>query len=89
MTTIYKYPVAPGAFILRIPKGARFLAAQVQQENPQMWFLLDPEADNESRFFVLAGTGERVPDSDKLTHLSTFQMNGGALVFHLFEFKDK
>jgi hypothetical protein len=52
-----------------------------------MWALVNPEASKEKRRFELYGTGHDVPESDGLIHVGTFQMQDGALVFHLFERK--
>ena len=49
MKRIHKYAVPDGdtfvdAFTLQLPKGARILSVQVQDEQgPQMWALVDPE----------------------------------------------
>ncbi len=64
--------------------GAEFLSVQIQRDEPQMWFLVDPEADSEVRSFTVHGTGHPVVGDDPL-FLGTFQVMGGELVFHLFE----
>lgn len=86
MHTIWKFPIDMDTFTMELPTGARFLDLQVQQGSPKLWFLVDPEAEKETRRFVLLGTGHPVPEAEKLTHLGTFQIHGGGLVFHLFEY---
>ena len=87
MHTIWKFPVPQvDSFMLELPRRARFLAMQVQHEKPQMWFLLNPEEEKIRRRFVISGTGHPVPESQMLTHLATFQLLGGELVVHLFEY---
>jgi len=88
-STTYKYAVQPGEMRLDLPRGARFLSVDTQgigiKERPQMWFLIDLDAETECRNFVVFGTGRPVPEPHRLTHLGTFQIDNGNLVFHLFE----
>lgn len=82
---IYKFPVpVQDEFDLELPVGALFLDVQVQR-SPQMWFLLDSQAPNVTRRFAVYGTGHKVREAETLKHLGTFQLQMGALVFHLFE----
>ena len=88
MHTIWKYPLPrPDTFILELPKGAKFLSARMQGENPQSWWLLDETLEKVPRKFVVLGTGHEVPEHEKLTFLTTFQVHGGAFIFHLFEYE--
>lgn len=85
--TVYKYPVTlDDAFALQLPRGAQLLTVQVQRGEPVLWALVDPGAPDETRTFRLAGTGHRIDDADLLTYVGTFQLHGGALVFHLFAY---
>lgn len=95
MHTIWKFPIPQAtAFTLELPRRARFLDVQVQEvwqdgrkeEQPQAWFLLDPESKKIERRFVVVGTGHPVSEQEMLTHLGTFQLFGGTLVMHLFEY---
>lgn len=85
--TVWKYRVPElQRFSLRMPIGARPLTVQVQGPDVQMWALVDPDAPAESREFVVVGTGFE-PMTDVGQHVGTFQLHGGALVFHVFEVK--
>lgn len=92
MRTIWKYPVPiTDRFTLQIPGGYSFLDVQVQRdgydnEGAMLWALVDPEKPKEAVDFVLVGTGRSYPDEDdgSFWHVGTFQMRGGALVWHLF-----
>lgn len=89
-SAIWKFePLASEAFSLRMPRGAEILTVQVQHGKPQIWAKVDPTAPVESRRFALFGTGHRIPDERESEHalryVGTFQVDGGALVFHLFE----
>ena len=86
MKTIYKYPVRMlENFTVEAPHGAEFFAVQVQGDEVQMWARVDTKYPlNTYRFgvfgtgHVLSGVGPTAP------HIGTFQLSGGALVFHLF-----
>lgn len=82
---IYKYPVQPEEFTLMLPKGAKILTAQTQFDTPQMWALVDPEAQPEPRRFVALPTGLIFHDPTPIEYINTFRLLGGSLIFHLFE----
>ncbi len=86
MKRIYKYPVSlADSFNVFLPTDAQVLTVQVQYDKPQMWVLLAPEEMTVSREFCLIDTSRDIPDADNLQYIGTFQLQGGALVFHLFE----
>lgn len=87
MTRIYKYPIPiEDRFSLSLPQGARVLCVQTQNNQPQVWVRVDPHALTERRDFFLRGTGHPCgPEIDAARYVGTFQLEGGALVFHLFE----
>lgn len=86
MKTIWKFPVPPTdeASILEMPQGAEILDIQVQGGGVQLWALVDPEADFETRIFRTYGTGHPI-DHEPGRHVATYQLNGGGLIFHVFE----
>ena len=72
-----------------IPTGAKLLDVQVQpgpMQNHccQLWALCDQNAPVEPRHIAIYGTGNPMPDEPG-EYVATFQMRGGALVFHAFE----
>lgn len=83
--TIYKYSVSPGTLDLLLPRGAQVLCVNIQYGSPQMWVLLDPTEHKVQRRFVTYGTGHSIPSGPPLHYVGTFQLEGGALVFHTFE----
>lgn len=84
--TIWKFPFPiHDRLALEMPTGARILAVQMQGTAPCLWALVDPDAKPQSRFFYIFGTGHPVPDKKIGAFVGTFQMAGGALVWHLFE----
>jgi hypothetical protein len=73
-----------GGLLFKLPKDARILDVQVQNECPCMWALVNPNNETEYRRFYIYGTGHPMPD--KLgDFIGTFQLHDGALIFHLFE----
>lgn len=92
MTTIYKFPVPmQQLFQQELPKGATVLSVQEQVNAAQMWVMLDPDEETEVRHFEVYGTGfemRTLTPTEKREYIGTFQMDGGQLVFHLFELKE-
>lgn len=87
MVTIFKYPIpVEDRPLVRMPRGAQILALQIQHGIPCLWALV-PNADAPmvERRFRLFGTGHDMGDTIGLAYVGTYQMSGGALVFHLFE----
>ncbi len=87
MLTIYKFPIEVTDFTdIEIPATAKILTVQIQDGNPYVWVLLDPDQPTIKRYFRLAGTGHSINGLQyTLDYIGTFQMHSGDLVFHLFE----
>ena len=83
MKTIWKWTLQPETTI-DMPHGAKLLAVQEQRGEPQLWALVDPSAKKYPRTFRVHGTGHDLTDEPG-QYVGTFQMHGGALVFHVFE----
>lgn len=73
---------------LQLPAGAKVLTVQTQFGRPQLWALVDQRAEPEPRTFATYGTGNPMPDGDPGAYVGTYQIDDGALVFHVFEVKD-
>lgn len=86
MKAIWKYPFNIGdRFPLKMPLGAQILTVQVQKGSPCIWALVDVnEPDREVRWFQVYGTGHQHEEIG-YRYIGTFQMDGGSMVFHLFE----
>lgn len=87
---VWKFPLDKkinGIITVDIPKGGEILAVQVQNGRPHIWVLVNPQAEEESRYFEAYGTGHNIlcAESIKRNYIGTFQLADGALVFHLFE----
>lgn len=87
--TIYKYQLkVEGIQKIELPTGSKILTVQNQAETACMWCLIDRDIETkETRVIEILGTGHDVFD-DEITerkYINTFQLQGGALVFHAFE----
>lgn len=89
MKTIWKFPLFVVDYQrLEMPHGALLLSVQAQGEKEEvmLWALVESTAEKERRGIWIHGTGHEI--QFPLRHgryLGTFQLGGGALVFHVFE----
>ena len=91
MLKVYKYNIEINDYFdLELPFGAKILKVDVQHGYPQLWALIDPEITvMENHKFRFAGTGHPINEnSNQLNFIDTFQMDGGNLIFHIFEVID-
>lgn len=87
MKTIYKYrfPITDVVKI-EMPAGAIVLDAQIQDNLPVMWAVVDTDRSLKEKVFRVFGTGNPITADlqSKYKYISTLQsLNGG--VWHLFE----
>ena len=79
----FQFPVQDDIEI-EMPMDAEVLHVEVQGEMPCLWAQVDPSLPRVKRQFHLYGTGHHMHNTPQ-QHVGSFQMHGGALVFHLFE----
>lgn len=84
MNAIWKYPLQGPSVTLEMPRGARILDLQTQHNVPTIWALVDPTEFKVRRTFHAVATGGEFSQAG-LSYVGTFQINGGGLVFHIFE----
>lgn len=90
MRRIYKYQVFTlDRQTISLPRGAKILDVRPQDGQVQLWALVDPAESWETVELRVVGTGHDFPDADDWAHLSTFQLDGGGLVFHAFLKKER
>ena len=88
MKTVWKYPIPfAGLFTLEMPAGAEVLSVQIQRGDPVLWSLVETDARKSNRAFRIVAAGQELLNADELEFRGTFQVHGGALVFHLFEYR--
>lgn len=90
MRTIWKYIIPmEDSFTVAMPGDRTFLTLDKQGGFPHIWVEVDPESELFDRKFHLVGTGNPIPTPTQvhheLTYRGSFQMSGGAFVFHLYE----
>lgn len=84
MSTIWKYSLAPGRTVHDMPADAKVLTVQMQGDEVCLWALVEPHLPMRRRFFDVYGTGHGMP-ADPGDYVATIQMEGGALVWHVFD----
>lgn len=85
---VFKYQLGPSTTEILMPAGAQLLCVQPQGHDVCLWAKVDPEARNETRRVVIAGTGHELPSYGQLKYINTFMVENGAFVFHAFEIAD-
>jgi len=82
--TIWKFPLqVTDKQQVEMPQGAEILCVQVQHGTPCLWALVDAEQGPVKRVIYVYGTGH--PFTNQGTYVGTFQVHGGALIFHVFD----
>ena len=84
--TIWKFPL-PFADVAKItmPRSAQVLCVQMQRGRPCIWALVhDVGAEAGERIFRTYGTGHQ-HETISGVYIGTYPLEGGALVFHVFE----
>ena len=68
-----------------MPPDSKVLTAQVQREKVCIWALVDPNNAQRIDYPVwVHGTGHPVTDAAQGRYVTSVQLAGGALVFHVF-----
>ncbi len=86
MKSIHKYKLTIGdELVVEMPEGARLLDVQVQRGEPCLWALVDTSAPPKKRHLAIRGTGHAADGLESVVYVGTFQLQGGGLIFHLFD----
>lgn len=88
MKQIWKYIIKPDSLIHNIPSGGTVRYVAEQFGDICVWVEVDPRKENESRHFEVFGTGHPINEDmgTSREYLGSVQLEGGALVFHVFEY---
>ena len=88
MRAVWKYPIAlvDGPQTIEMPQGARVVAVEVQHGAIAMWAVVSLNNPRVLRSFVVHGTGHPIEHTGRW--VGTTLMNGGQLVWHVFELPD-
>ena len=83
--TIWKYVIkCKDAQSVELPKGAKILTLQMQYGLVCIWAEVDPDATLEDVVLLTVGTSHSLPLS-RGKYIGTYQLEQGALVFHVYE----
>jgi len=87
--TIWKYElqVIDHPQRIDIPLDSKIMTVQSQGESICMWVMVDPDAEKETRYFEVFGTGGPIHCDMGVSrqYIGTFQLLEGKFVGHLFE----
>jgi hypothetical protein len=84
--TIYKYRLKlteNGIFQTTMPKDAKILSCQLQNDEPTIWAIVKDENDTCQRRFAFIGTGWPLGEKFDAVYISTLQMP--PFVWHVFD----
>ena len=85
MKRVFKYLLnLNGIQKIEMPKDAKILCVQGQNNEMCLWALIDPDNQLETRQIRVFGTGRDIPDI-KLDYIGTVQMLAGSIIWHIFE----
>ena len=71
-----------------MPFGAEILTVQVQNYQPQIWAIVNPDdIQPEVRKIRMIGTGHPIEQDFTGKYIGTFQLYSGVIIFHVFETK--
>lgn len=86
---VWKFPVRlEDEWTLSAPRGFDPLSVQIQGGEPFLWATVDPNKPAMDYTIRVAGTGHPIEERRIQKFVGTFQLHGGALVFHIFLMKD-
>lgn len=86
MKSIWKFPLETSdEQEVTMPAGSQILCVQMQGQMMCLWAKVDQyTTERERRHILIRGTGHRLDGNEGL-YIGTVQMQGGALVWHVFE----
>lgn len=70
--------------IIEVPSGATMLTSQIQKDELVLWYQCIESSAKVTRTIAIYGTGNPMP-SNPGKYISTFQIQNGDLVFHVYE----
>lgn len=81
---IWKFPInTTDIQSVNMPTGSQILCVQLQNGTPCLWAMVSPHMEPSERIIRVYGTGH--PINENVKYIGSYQMNGGMLVFHVFE----
>lgn len=88
MKAIHKFAVPTTEDgIIKVPKGAKFICAQMQDDRPHVWAIVETINPLVERVISVVGTGWAMDGFKADIYIGTVQ--DGPLVWHIFVNKEK
>lgn len=85
METIYKYQLeTTDEQLIEMPIGAEILTVQTQNGTPCIWAKVNTKNANFKYQFRIFGTGHPIESDFRGKYIGTYQLSGGALIFHVY-----
>ena len=85
---VWKYSlVVTDTQVIEMPLGAEILTVQLQGKALCLWARVITSRAPEKRTIAIYGTGHEMFAGVDHAYIGTFQVDEGALVFHVFELK--
>lgn len=87
MKKIFKYSIAvTDQQEVSLDHNAKILTVQMQNETLCLWAIVDELSEKKrKRIIRIVGTGHPFEDEHLCKYITTFQMENGKLIFHVFE----
>lgn len=82
MKTLYKYPIDQETILL--PEGAEILHIGLQNDEPFVWAIIDPEIKLMRCYLFVFGTGVFLP-ANEMEFIKTLICYKGSIVLHIFK----
>lgn len=83
MQAVYKFPLRTTDHQeIYLPASAVVLTVQVQHGTPCLWALVEEDDRMTKHGLTIVGTGH--PVSEVGDYIGTYQLDGGSMVFHVF-----
>lgn len=85
MKSVWKFPLeVADVQVITVPAAARWLDARMQHGSLCLWALVDTAMPKTRATVRITGTGHERDDLLHSEYVSSFHLDGGALVFHVF-----
>lgn len=85
MITVWKFPLVPtDVQYVIMPEAMKILTVQMQFGMPCVWAMVESGSKKRQVTFWTVGTGNPCPIPLDARYVGTYQLNEGALVFHVF-----
>ena len=82
--SIWKYALSSDDVIISMPQYTEVICVHAQNNEPQLWAIVDPVKPLVDRRFKTYGTGHEI-ETYPGKYIGTFFLDGGTFVFHVFE----